>query len=310
MKSTIKILLLLIGLSSSRGYAQTYHKFIDTNKYWDVTTFYWPNICGILRIDRLFFDRDTTINNLDYSILCAYPVVNINPGPLCPPVAINSAIKYDRAIMREDTINKQVFLYTVPNGDELLFDFDLTVGDTLANYPGFSPQQYIVDSISTVVLADGSTRNIFYTTGNVWQVEYFIEGMGGSRGPQYTMEIAIDGENSVTCYSENGLPLWGNSNWLPPIDCHGFLGVEDLEQEVKVKIYPNPASNYLIVDMEVPFRGSLNIYDQIGRFVLTFDCKEKHNILPLQKLLPGIYQYQYAAISNYSMKGSFIVVPQ
>jgi Secretion system C-terminal sorting domain len=271
---------------------------------------YYPLICGMSDGERIFVDRDTLINGITYSIFAAHPIVNVNSGPFCYPLAVNDLIKYDKVILREDTISKKVYQYnSVLNSDTLIIDFSLTIGDTIPGYSVYPSPYYLVDSIGSIQLANATFRNIYYTTAHLGQVEYIIEGIGGSRGPYHKLERAIDGENIVTCYTESGIPLWGNpAKGGSSFICLGLVGIEDINSQLIFNLYPNPATDKINVVNLSNKSGSFSLFDKMGRLVLTQNIIENNNIIDISSLVPDTYFYRiYTELIN-SRTGKVVII--
>jgi hypothetical protein len=183
MMKTIKLLLLfLLPLLLGQGVkGQEYHKLLQDNVDWDVLSVNGSMnpFCGYVAGCRFFLRGDTTIQGNDYKIINCIKIISPQPGPFCPPFFVTQDTVFRQGYIREDTIAKKVFVYDHYDGDALLYDFSLSVGDTL-KYSSFNwCGDLIVDSIGTITLFNSETRKIFFFLGSD---EYFIEGIGGSQG--------------------------------------------------------------------------------------------------------------------------------
>lgn len=311
MKTKMTFLLVFINMAgivnSCQG--QSYHLFIEPGKYWEVIHMYYPNICGMSGGERSFFDRDTIISGVNYSILSAYPIVNVNPGPFCPPLAVDTTLKYDIAVLREDTILKRVYKRILnSNIDTLLFEFGLNVGDTLSSYPGLSPK-YVVDSVGVITLLDGTTRPLYFTTGNVNQLEFVIEGIGGSRGPYDVIEIALDGEDFLTCYSESGMNLWGINMLFggTSLNCMGLVGINDDIQNTTGVFNISSINGQLFINNLTNVNGLLCLNEISGKTVFKKRITNSESTLNINTLCPGIYVYNFTTDNNFRYTGKLIL---
>ena len=66
----------------------------------------------------------------------------------------------------------------------------------------------------------------------------------------------------------------------------GFVGINEVERNINVNVYPNPSSNYLIVKSESNVK--INLIDGLGRVVLT-DSVNGSNIIDISNLNDGVY---------------------
>jgi hypothetical protein len=119
------IAILFIGFGSA-AIAQQYHPLIRPDTYWDVFNTDGSQLCWYSGGDRHFFEGDTIILGTSYKILRAYEIIHVNPGPFCPPYAVDPNLTSETFFMREDTADKKVyFFYSNENADVLLYDFSL-----------------------------------------------------------------------------------------------------------------------------------------------------------------------------------------
>ena len=106
---------------------------------------------------------DTVINNLTYHKLKRNSLYKPNAGPQ------HFSIDNEGAF-REDVINKKVYFYSFySNSEQLLYDFDLNVGDDVSQFivngesNNFNPP--IVTEIDLIMLKDGLYHKRFHITG-------------------------------------------------------------------------------------------------------------------------------------------------
>jgi hypothetical protein len=178
---------LLIFYSVTIILSQVYEPLIRENTYWDENHGSSQEICFLSGGDRFYFEGDTIINSVNYKILKAHPLYAINSGAYCPPFGIDYNLSSIKAFMREDTSSRQlIFLdvlnYALPT-ELLLFDFSLTVGDTLFSLG----VPYPIDSITTVTLFNGVLRKKWFVQSS--NNAYYIEGIGGSEGISNNFEV-------------------------------------------------------------------------------------------------------------------------
>ena len=147
----LKLMLTIVfGISLLSDASSQNNNYFDNNPRWLQT-----GACGvpapcILQTEYIhYFENDTLINNTTYKIL--RKVGTGNHVWLAPPPSQNCtgaiAINEISAYIRQD--NKQVYIYDLFNAtEELLYDFDLNVGDTLPeSYNHFFSNYLIISSI-------------------------------------------------------------------------------------------------------------------------------------------------------------------
>ena len=66
----------------------------------------------------------------------------------------------------------------------------------------------------------------------------------------------------------------------------GSVGINKLYSDLKIKIYPNPTSNQLLIDTELDIR-EIEIIDITGKIIMT--TKENTTTINVVNLTTGIY---------------------
>jgi hypothetical protein len=72
--------------------------------------------------------------------------------------------------------------------------------------------------------------------------------------------------------------------------------------DISVNVYPNPASEWIIIDMETQEQGDLSIYDNSGRMVLRYSNYTPNTAAAISSLDPGQY------VINLMMKDNMSIV--
>lgn len=68
------------------------------------------------------------------------------------------------------------------------------------------------------------------------------------------------------------------------------IGLDELSSQIK--LYPNPAENYLEIHSSIATIESVSILDLSGKSILNFSCNHKDVLLPIERLNPGNYFVQ------------------
>jgi hypothetical protein len=149
--------------------------------------------------------------------------------------------------IRNDTVNKKVWY-----NDNLLYDFNVQVGDTLH----FGCHFYIVDSYDSISYCNKYHKRYKIINFDN-QTRHLIEGIGLDAGliPRECMTNI----GSLLCYQEVNNELC--------IECENFTSIEDFNYELVV-IYPNPTNG--VISIVAPEQVSLvEIFDLNGRLLKT-----------------------------------------
>lgn len=288
----------IIVLFCMNGYTQSYHKLIRENVYWDEATFLGSAICSYDNIKRVEFSTDTTIGSHSYKKMIEYNFYNLEPGPFCPPFAIDTVANNSSVFLREDSINQKVYITnsSIAPAEHLLFDFSLEVGDTFVNTYGVSAI-YLVVKTDSFQLFSGEYRKriaLIKTTDNT-DTAYMYESVGSSQGLFNGLGEAIGGWNSTLCVKENNLAVWGT-------ECNYFFTNLRGEKELELEISPNPVADY--IHFQFPDgNNDISIFNSQGQMVYSTRESSSESSFDVSFLPPGIY---FASVKD--TKGSTILL--
>jgi hypothetical protein len=288
------------------SFSQNYHELIRTNTYWDVFAlgfFYYD------AIDRIYFTgNDTIIEGKVYNLSRQYPFEQVNLGWFIPPFVIDTISIPTNIFVREDNIEKKVYIYDpyLTPTDQLLYDFSLSVGDTLNSDYNLGPlgSPIVLMTIDSVTLQNGEKRKefIFYALDSNITANY-IEGIGGQQGLFAPIFPAFEQNEfyGYFCISENEINLWGDQCiWY-------FVGMNNQKENRIITVFPNPAHDFLNVNLsqKMPF-ADLTISNIQGKEILRMNLNHSSNNIPISQIKPGIYIYKI--ISGQLIKQNKIII--
>ncbi|MCH2022120.1 MAG: T9SS type A sorting domain-containing protein [Saprospiraceae bacterium] len=153
--------------------------------------------------------------------------------------------------------------------------------------------------LPNLVLTDGSTvTEILYDSGNCQSSTKLLRVEGGGHtwpgtnfplvGTNYDINASLEVWKFLSVHSLNSL----NCNVNNPVD---FLSAPPL----KIKIYPNPANNYIIVESENYIDVNYTIKSLLGQVVKSGSLKGNYTEINFSDIIPGIY---IVKIQNKSFK--------
>ncbi len=294
MKTTKFLFILLLPMLFVQGVkGQGYHKLLQYNVDWDVLTAN-PSInpfCNYVGGYRHFISGDTTIQGNDYKIIHGIIIISSEPAPFCPPFYVSNDTVFRIGYIREDTIAKKVFVYDTFEGDMLLYDFSLSVDDTLFSFYNFCGD-LIVDSIGTITLFNSEIRNIFFLNNG----EYFIEGIGGSQGLMNPLCQAIGSWNQQCCVLINGVAIY---DFLSG-SCFQVMSIDNYQVSANFSIYPNPYSGQTTIELSLDHASVVKaeVYTITGQRVCT---------LHEGNLQQGTYSFTFSAHSYGFSSGVYVL---
>jgi len=266
----------LFILIAFQSFAQNSHRFADTSALWNITETYWDHFPAPAKTTNEYrVIGDMTIGNNKYQ--------NINCGGY-------------NVFVRQDS-SKKVYSLLYPNQEKLLFDFNLSVGDTFVSniFPVYRP--LTVDSVDYVNWG-GLKKRMFLSCKSSScqnsQEQIWVEGVGRLNHtnlyPFYS-EVWYSGPSvELACYWQNDTLHFTNPN-IPSCDFDTVYSVSVSEKEfTSIKIYPNPASDYLLIETDNYQEKSIDIsicsLDGKELFHSTFINNKK---IPVQQLPAGVY---------------------
>ncbi|MCX6250829.1 MAG: T9SS type A sorting domain-containing protein [Bacteroidetes bacterium] len=289
-------ILICLGFAPLQSRSQSYHKLIRLNTYWDDYTYSDEPIFQncYSDVERYYFTgSDTIIDGLVFQQSREYPFIGDPVGTtiICPPLTgIDTASRMVYYHLREDTVAKKVYInypFFMPS-TQILYDFSLSVGDTLKSADwATGGQTFVLTAIDTVFLNNGEPRRKFIFNNDSY--EYYIESLGGWQGLFAPIDYSFFGIRSGTfCISENSVSLWGS-------DCnYYFVAINDNHPKELFTVSPNPATT--------EFKISLGSYDLhniryfmrslTGQTILSGYLHQQKTIVSIDRLNPGLYEIQ------------------
>lgn len=209
MKKIVIIILLFYNFKSN---GQSYIPLnLDTSSYWvfDYRSYFAGEAVHGEKTTQVF--GDTIISGKKYFKLVTFATI---PPEVFNPTYLGYYYTKDTQLIREDTITKQVFEYIYGAiGDNLILDFNLSIGDTMPmiDYQPFN--NFFVDSIDSQLIL-GVTRKIQHSHFGLIVPDYqTIEGIGATINfpPHGIGEWGIP-FYTLKCYSKNGVQLFGDAS--------------------------------------------------------------------------------------------------
>jgi len=278
------VFVLLFTVIAVASFSQTYIPLPANNGKWCIeynNHFIPPPPWWFTNYWETYYDGDTVIQNLnykritktEYDIFCLSEIVN---GP-----------EYIGAI-RDDANNRKVYL--VPPGrenEELIYDFNLSVGDTIYSYLNFWPEPIIIEYVDSVLVGQNYHRRLEFQYG----LGSIIEGIGSETGLLEELIAFEGGSNLCALFVDSALYYPEDSCYLMTDTCL-TLDIENPNlSENFLEIFPNPAQDYFTI-RTVNGKNisglSFQIYNSSGYEVLSGSMLDQ-KVINVSTLSPGIY---------------------
>ena len=274
MKHSILFLSFLL-LTFKIGHSQTnvYHPFPDSASVWNIHYGAYCFSNGTGNADySIVISGDTLISSQTYHKLITQYVQDFSTGT-CGPTGI---LGY-RGAIRQDKINKKVFFVPPSNSTvQLLYDFNMQVGDTVKGYiegATLSGIPDIVQSIDSVLV--GSNYHKRWKTNSIYGVS-FIEGIGSTYGliERSPGNVTDQAGYLIMCFKQNGITLYPST----ATNCDILTSVNSIEKNLnQIKIFPNPTIGKFAIKNEgvAIERCEVEIYNVLGEKVYSTTNSDK-----------------------------------
>ena len=167
------------------------------------------------------------------------------------------------------------------------------------NNPGsFDIKVYLVDpndysttyTVWTYTDADGQNGNTVVTYSSI---DIDFNNTSGIPAGQYRLAVCVDPDNAISETDENNNCLFistqGNNLTYNP----GTAGMNDVAEDVKLVLYPNPARDQVWITYHPSFENNvLEVMDLTGKMVKTTVLNNASAQMDLSGLTPGLYIYR------------------
>jgi hypothetical protein len=233
-----------------------------------------------------YVNGDSTIEGLTYKkifkhgTLYQYPLDEVDPGTCNLLMTFNQF----HALLRQE--EKKIFIYDEwDNLDTLLYDFELSIGDTLPLTYNQWNDDLVVTSIDSILI-ENIYRKIF--TLNSDENPQLIEGIGHEHGFTEPFLPIFECAFYLNCFSINDTSIYPVFNE----SCDFNLDVEERSLSSDIIFYPNPVNDNLTIQIksneQIEEVCSYNIMGQ--QKIMKFQEIDENRIsVELSSLKTGLY---------------------
>ena len=255
--------------------AQQYVPFPDTNAFWGDKgwNIFSSSFCFNTRYG---INGDTVINGNNYK-----KIYSLYDSTLTSP---NST--YFAAIREQD---KRVYTVIDSFPEEILYDFNLAIGDTITYYYSLLWNKVdtfsrVVTGVDSVLLLNGQYRQRWaFAPVDTDRPDTVIEGIGSiyNRGlfNPLVNDMLTDGDEwQFQCFKQNDTVLYLNNPDCNRCFCKFLTDIESVKTPNKLLIYPNPAKDNLTIETNINTEQKIEIINLIGQTVYTTIINKKATI--------------------------------
>ena len=304
-KAFLLLPVLMLIIMVSRAQTHVYHPFPESNAFWSDDG---SNMFTLACYDTRFgLNGDTTINGKLY-----HKVYSLRDSTLLNPLS-----SYFAAIREED---KRIFTVVGNSGEQVLYDFNLTVGDTMRFHYSLmfhSPQEFyrVVTNIDSTKLFNGEYRKRFVFNDGNSLPDVVVEGIGsiywmGLFNPLINAAATNGDSFRFECFKQNETILFLNNPECDHCFCTFFTDKKEMASPVKLSITPNPFFQQTTIRTDQYLsNATLSVYDALGQ-MMTQKTNLGGNIIVLERnnLLAGLYCLRITQDNKLICTGKFEIV--
>lgn len=203
-------------------------------------------------------------------------------------------------------------IHSQPDGEIILFDFGVEIGDTI-DYPINSdvPEYgiYFVNKIDTIMLGGTLRRQIHFKNydDDIWGFTW-IEGLGSTRGLLFVSgTIPYSRNNHLICFFQNDEMIY---HFPVYPDCFpGYVGIDQRELNAQIIVAPNPVKNKEVrIDLNTSEFEKIQFFSPKGMLLATYPVESSKTItISLPQLDAGVYYYKAYTKSGRFTTGRFLL---
>ena len=281
------------------------NEYFSNNATWGVAYGALEQFYSDIRYVAYTVDGDSVINNVLYKVIYedGISVLQDDVSPWDPPGSVGnySTSSYHnfnpKGFYRSE--GKKMFTWNQNiMSEELLYDFDVEIGDTMDVSESMFYGNVVVYDIDSIQIG-GEWRKVIFASLDTQELitDVFVEGIGNLiSGLDGIPTPNVSGLSySLTCYSYNGdnynISL-GNGTLLDLMDdpCEFAIGINERSAAVSFDVYPNPAhDNLQVINLTTHVGDKLKFTDISGKTILQEKiCKSSCDI-NTASLPAGIY---------------------
>jgi hypothetical protein len=187
------------------------------------------------------------------------------------------------------------FRHSLNGFEEVLYNFNMGVGDTLPTSPGLAQGKRQIKQVGTYEFNDGIPRKKLVLESECGDIQTWIEGIGELEDLIETWIICSTADvepKNIRCFSTNNQLLYQDPNVA---NCYVLSNTEETTLN-RIEIIPNPISDDAVIQFAIPLESSaqLNIYNISGNKIFTqsIESGTVSERFSFENLPAGLYFYQ------------------
>lgn len=206
-----------------------------------------------------YIHSDTVINTNTYHVI--YKLADVSQSWMAPPPSNGCGGSWTTdqlaAIVRQD--GKKIYIHD-GNQDQLLYDFELEVGDTLPQTYNNWHDNLVITSIDSFQV--GNSYRMLFQIGN--ENLYLAEGIGHDEGFLEPFPPYLECGYELNCFTLNGTTYFPDQQ----TECDLTVDISVFNSQTEAQVYPNPTNGSVSIDIgQTVGSVEISIYDSTGQLV-------------------------------------------
>lgn len=142
---------------------------------------------------------------------------------------------------------------------------------------------YVPTMSSFAAPSGGVYSNLFIPNSSQW-VMYDV-----TQHPNF-LNFLSEGNVKIRFYfKEDSVNAYGNRLYVDEINYNSTVGLQKYSNNLDVKIYPNPANNFVVIDLNDAKEKTIEVFDVTGRIIISEQTAETKKQINISKLDEGVY---------------------
>lgn len=295
-----KLMIAVMLLINVFAIAQTsvYHPFPESNAIWNIDCFVMP--CRHSDLLHEYFSYtisgDTVINSITYH---KWYIPSVKYEADCDSVNVAGYV----GAFRNDISNKKVYyINSGSNIEELLYNFNVTVGDTIKRCGTNQPYTMKIVAEDSVLVGNDYRKMWHAFSINSGSID-IIEGIGGTFDPINYCTVIDPPIYNLICFSQNG-----NINYPTSSPCNITSTINSIDSELSVTILPNPFHFSTQLTLNKAFENAeLKIYNTSGFQIKQQKIISQTTTIYREGLSNGVYLFQIINSKGNLINGKFVI---
>lgn len=250
----IKLLAASILLLFNTTFLFGQNGYFENNPVWSMSSVCAYHNCSAptcleYKYYNYYLSGDTTINNHGYKKLfikgTGYFVWQNFPTPTCCQGNFTFFDTVNVVAYLRDTLKRIYIIDHLNTMEQLLYDFNLAIGDTLPITYNNWDTAVVVTEIDSILVSNFYRKKFKLSGAGINNNLYLTEGIGAESGLLEPMYVHFDCGFSLFCYSLNDTGYYP----APGPTCNNGVGIRNQENyNSEILIFPNPSSNFIKIN--------------------------------------------------------------